>query len=211
MFYDYYKILDIPRDASLDDIKRAYRNKAKQIHPDINSSPKANEVFIIVNEAYETLTDERKRYMHDLKLDFAESKKVEAEKKKQYYGSSVKNDTFTNTKASDIKFDWKSASREGYKEKTDEDYFKQAPVIYNLFFASGMFVGFLIVIVTLAGTFKNLWPSPFVLITIIGIILIWEGWKGIMGKRTLFNGIWKWFKKIKNKWNADNADEYDDH
>ena len=49
--YDYYKILDISRDASLEDIKRAYRNKAKLVHPDINNSPKANEVFVVVKEA----------------------------------------------------------------------------------------------------------------------------------------------------------------
>ena len=97
MLYDFYKILDIPRSASSEDIKRAYRNKAKLIHPDINNSPKANEVFVVVNEAYETLSDDHKRYLYDIQLNYIDAEKVNAERKKQYYGSSVKNDTFSNS------------------------------------------------------------------------------------------------------------------
>ncbi len=191
MFYDYYKILEIHRDASLDDIKRAYRNKAKLIHPDINNSPRANEVFAIVNEAYETLMDEHKRYLHDIKLNFADSKKEEAERKKQYYGSSSKNDTFSNAKMNSFQFN----SQEAYKEKTDEDYYKQAPLLYNLFFASGMFLGFLILIVSVSGTLKDFWPKPFILISIPGIILIREGWKGIIRKSVFFKKIMNFWKK----------------
>ena len=57
MQYDYYKILEIPRTATLDDIKKAYRLKAKLVHPDVNNSPKANEVFAIVSEAYDVLSN----------------------------------------------------------------------------------------------------------------------------------------------------------
>jgi curved DNA-binding protein CbpA len=195
MLYDYYKILEIARDASLEDIKRAYRNKAKLIHPDVNNSPKANEVFAVVNEAYEILTDERKRYLHDIKLNYADANKANAERKKQYYGSSVKNDSYTNTTSGNFNTDWSNFNKSAYKDKTDEDYFKQSPLIYNLFFASGMFVGFIILIVTIVGTFKDYWPSPFIVISIPGFILVREGWKGMMGKSTLFNSFIKKFKK----------------
>lgn len=49
----YYSILDLEPGCSLFDIKRAYREKAKEYHPDLNHSPDAQERFIEVNEAYE--------------------------------------------------------------------------------------------------------------------------------------------------------------
>jgi hypothetical protein len=190
--YDFYKILDVPRDATQDEIKRAYRNKAKLVHPDVNSSPKANEVFAVVTEAYEVLTDEEKRYLHDLKLNYIDNLKNEAERKKQYYGSSVKNDTYTN-----FHYDWNSFEKVAYKEKTDFDYYKKSPFFYNLFFASGMFIGFIIMIVSIVGTFKNYWPFPFILIAVPGFILIREGWRGIMKKKTILISLLKIFKKEK--------------
>jgi hypothetical protein len=192
--YDYYKILDIPRDATLEDIKHAYRNKAKLVHPDVNNSPKANEVFAVVNEAYEVLTDERKRYLHDVKLNYIDATKADADRKKQYYGSSIKNDSYTNSNNTNFQTDWNNFSK-AYKEKTDEDYYKRSPFIYNLFFACGMFVGFLIISVTLVGTYKNYWPFPFVLISIPGIILVREGWKGMMGKQSMLSDLIKRLRK----------------
>ncbi|MBA3972064.1 MAG: DnaJ domain-containing protein, partial [Bacteroidetes bacterium] len=158
MQYDYYKILDISRTASLDEIKRAYRNKAKIVHPDVNNSEKANEVFAVVSEAYEVLTDGNKRYLHDIKLNYIDSEKTNAERKKHYYGSSVKNDSFTNKSNSDFHYDWQSFSLYTYKEKTDADYYRQSPFLYNLFFATGMCLGFIIIIVTVFGTIENYWP-----------------------------------------------------
>jgi DnaJ-like protein len=195
MLYDYYKILDISRTASLDEIKRAYRTKAKLVHPDVNNSAKANEVFAVVSEAYEVLTDSNKRYLHDIKLNYIDSEKVNAERKKQYYGSSIRNDSFTNKLNTDFQYDWNSFSSYAYKEKTDADYYKQSPFLYNLFFATGMFLGFIIIIVTIFGTINNYWPFPFALISIPGFILVREGWKGIMGKKTMFNGFLKKFRR----------------
>jgi hypothetical protein len=156
----------------------------------VNNSPKANEVFAVVSEAYEVLCDEQKRYIHDIKLNYADATKAEAERKKQYYGSSVKNDTYSN-----FHYDWNSFSKGAYKEKTDEDFYKQSPWIYNLFFASGMLVGFVIVIITLTGTFKNYWPAPFGLLCIPGIILVREGWRGMMGKKNIMNGLLRRLRK----------------
>jgi len=195
MQYDYYKILDIPRTASLDDIKKAYRLKAKLVHPDVNNSPKANEVFAIVSEAYDVLCDDQKRYMHDIKLNYIDSEKINAERKRQYYGSSVKNDSFSNPANANFDYNWNSFSQYANKEKTDADYYKQAPFLYNLFFASGMFIGFIIIIVSIYGTLKNYWPLPFILISISGFILVREGWKGMMKKSTLFSGVLKRFRK----------------
>lgn len=64
-FKDYYKILGVERDASLDDIKRAYRKLARQHHPDISKEPGAEERFKEISEAYEALRDPEKRAAYD--------------------------------------------------------------------------------------------------------------------------------------------------
>ncbi|MCX6297083.1 MAG: DnaJ domain-containing protein [Bacteroidetes bacterium] len=195
MLYDFYKILEISRSASMEDIKKAYRLKAKLVHPDINNSPKANEVFAIVSEAYETLTDEKTRYLYDIKLDKIETEKATAERKKQYYGSSIKNDSYPNGIHPNYQSEWSSLNNYIYKEKTDEHYYKKSPWLYNLFFACGILIGFIIIIVMIVGTIRNYWPSPFVLISISGIILVREGWKGIMGKKNFLSKVFKVFRK----------------
>ncbi|CAI5762814.1 Hypothetical predicted protein [Podarcis lilfordi] len=64
---DYYKLLEIPRDASDNDIKKAYRKKALQWHPDKNPDRKnyAEQKFKEVTEAYEVLSDKAKRERYD--------------------------------------------------------------------------------------------------------------------------------------------------
>ncbi|KAF7284924.1 hypothetical protein GWI33_017403 [Rhynchophorus ferrugineus] len=62
---DYYGILNIPRNASDDEIKKAYRKLALKYHPDKNKSANAEERFKDVAEAYEVLSDKRKRDVYD--------------------------------------------------------------------------------------------------------------------------------------------------
>jgi molecular chaperone DnaJ len=62
---DYYEVLGVPRDADEATIKRAYRNLAKQYHPDVNKSPDAEAKFKEVSEAYEVLVDGKKRANYD--------------------------------------------------------------------------------------------------------------------------------------------------
>jgi len=52
---EYYKILGLPVNSSVEDIKKAYRKKARLYHPDINPSPEAKDLFIEVTEAYDFL------------------------------------------------------------------------------------------------------------------------------------------------------------
>src|SRR5690554_1907071 len=63
---DYYAILGVPRDATAEDIKRAYRRLARKYHPDVNPDPEAAEKFKEINRAYEVLSDPQKRQIVDL-------------------------------------------------------------------------------------------------------------------------------------------------
>ncbi len=62
---DYYEILDVARDADARTIKRAFLKKARELHPDVNKAPDAEERFKEVNEAYSVLSDERRRANYD--------------------------------------------------------------------------------------------------------------------------------------------------
>ena len=62
---DYYKILDVPKEASADDLKKAYRKIALQIHPDKNNAPGSGEAFKKVGTAMEVLSNPKKRERFD--------------------------------------------------------------------------------------------------------------------------------------------------
>lgn len=68
--YDHYKVLGIARKADFDQVKQAYRERAKHYHPDVNPSPNANAVFHAVHEAYRVLSDPDMRSHYDEQLRY---------------------------------------------------------------------------------------------------------------------------------------------
>ncbi len=66
---DYYGILGVRRDAGPDEIKKAYRRLARELHPDVNPDPALQERFKEVTQAYEVLSDPEKKQMYDLGAD----------------------------------------------------------------------------------------------------------------------------------------------
>ena len=66
---DYYGTLGVARNASTDEIKRAYRKLARQLHPDVNPDPEVQEQFKHVTNAYEVLSDPQKRQQYDMGFD----------------------------------------------------------------------------------------------------------------------------------------------
>lgn len=62
---DYYAILGVDKDASTEDIRKAFQQKARKLHPDVNKAPDAEEKFKEVSEAYAVLSDPEKRSRYD--------------------------------------------------------------------------------------------------------------------------------------------------
>src|SRR5687768_7535209 len=65
MLPDYYKILEVGNDASDMEIKRAYRQKVREMHPSVNNAPDAMDKFVLINEAYEILIHHNTRELYE--------------------------------------------------------------------------------------------------------------------------------------------------
>lgn len=81
---DYYKILDLDKNSSIDDIKKSYKKKALKYHPDRNKDPDAEVKMKEINKAYETLSDPQKKSIYD-----------NGGEQQQYNGEGMNHDIFS--------------------------------------------------------------------------------------------------------------------
>jgi len=115
---DFYEVLGVARNASIDEIRSAYKRLAKQYHPDANrDNPQAEEIFKIVNEAYHTLADPVKKSRYDLILN-GFSREVE-----DAYWKEVKKRRY---------YEWRKSQEKRYR--FDKDYFKIQGLAFLVFF-----------------------------------------------------------------------------
>ena len=70
---DYYTVLGLPHDASAIEIRRAYHQMARRLHPDVNSDPESNEHFLQIQKAYEVLSVAEQRTAYDKQLENKET------------------------------------------------------------------------------------------------------------------------------------------
>ncbi|KAK2195773.1 bifunctional Chaperone J-domain superfamily/DnaJ domain/DnaJ domain [Babesia duncani] len=97
---NYYIILDVAKNASRNEIRRAYLKKAKLYHPDLNPTPTASNKFKEIQEAYNTLYNEEKRRVYDQQQSFGKSSC-----RNPSYDSSHTRATYRNTNTGAMNFE----------------------------------------------------------------------------------------------------------
>jgi curved DNA-binding protein CbpA len=120
MFPNYYQRLGLSRQATKEEIKKAYRKLALEFHPDRNKSPDAHEKFIAINEAYLILYDDEARQKYDIEYDFHFGKKSDfkqEENEKEQFKQKPYEESFEDADLND----WSSKAR-----KQGAEYAKMA-------------------------------------------------------------------------------------
>ncbi|NCO74132.1 MAG: J domain-containing protein [Cyanobacteria bacterium] len=104
---NYYEILQIKIDSSGAEIKQAYRNLAKQFHPDSQHKNANHEQIIKLNAAYEVLNDPKKRYIYDQKIKQKNHNLIENRQNKSYHASQYyRQDKENRRKKEHLQFHW---------------------------------------------------------------------------------------------------------
>lgn len=133
-FPDYYYVLGISREATPDEIKKAFRKLALKYHPDINSRENAHETFIEINEAYLLLSDKEARKKYNIEYDKYKTK-FETVYENQY------NDFHATTfEDNDLKY-WKNNARQQADSYSKMKYKDYANLIQKLMKETGFQIG----------------------------------------------------------------------
>ncbi len=163
---DFYELLGINKDATHEEIKKAYRDMVKKYHPDVNKSDEASKIIISLNEAKETLLDDDKRCEYDKLLNEINHSKTYSNDSTSY---SAKKEEYKENYSESYVTRWQFLMTYlNYgKDKLGIKFLKTFIVIINylVFF---IIKAFTLIFIFLLEVFENL-------INYIGIILIFVG------------------------------------
>ncbi|WP_126973889.1 DnaJ C-terminal domain-containing protein [Gynurincola endophyticus] len=117
-YIDYYKILGVAKNATADEIKKAYRKLARQHHPDLNAdNPEADKLFQQINEANEVLSDPEKRKKYDqYGNDWKHADQFENARKQQGAGSYGGRNPFENGSFSEAHHNYGTEEDGGFSD-----------------------------------------------------------------------------------------------
>jgi hypothetical protein len=174
---DYYAILEVPRDATIDEVKRSYRRLARKYHPDVNPSPDAQERFIAITEAYEFILRKLTQESTPQSSHTTYESNLEAQ---------AIIDEWLKAERERIRARAKAHARMKYSQFKQTEYFKSTDTKQNQIVATlAIAVGIFVVVGSVRGTLKVIaeneelrnvnYIGSFVIIFIVGIILIGVG------------------------------------
>ena len=128
MIAKYYEILGVTSKASLNEIKKAFRTRAKQLHPDVNKSPDANRQFILLLEAYEYLVNSKTGKVYD-----------EDTIATRHYSTYQR---WQDNEAARARHRAEYYSRVNYQKFSDSEYYKTMTSFNNILGYVGFFISF---------------------------------------------------------------------
>ncbi|MGG0716283.1 DnaJ domain-containing protein [Robertmurraya massiliosenegalensis] len=156
-FIDYYTLLGVSKDASKDEIKKAYRNKAKKYHPDAGGS---NEEFVLLKQAFDILNSHLKRMNYDKMYD--SYKKQEANNQNGTYQKNYETDKNTSKQKQKEEDNEKSkradnADEGNNKEKSEKPQFNTSQLkVWRVLAIFSVILNFVLIILLLD---KNLFEN----------------------------------------------------
>lgn len=161
---DYYIVLGLSSDATVEDIKKAYRGKARQYHPDINHAPDAKELFIIITEAYDFLI----AYHEKIKTDEEAYHQAIDDWRKYRQHRSRKRAT--------------AYARAPYAKFKNSNYYRTTRIFDGTAIIYGLVIAVMVIIYTIIGYFYRLnHPIPglekpslfaFIMLLILGVVFL---------------------------------------
>ena len=113
---NYYDVLGVTPDSTAAEVKSAYRSLARKFHPDVNKSPESIQLFKELSEAYEVLSDDKKRHQYDMLSGFY---------RKPCNENFKNDDSFHKSTAGDKKFysqNPEPETKRNSKNKSDAEY-----------------------------------------------------------------------------------------
>lgn len=170
---DFYELLGVKKDATKEEIKKAYRDMVKRYHPDVNKSDEASKIIISLNEAKETLLDDDKRSEYDKLLNDINHSK-----------------TYSNDSTS------YSAKKEEYKENYSESYVTrwQFLMTYLNFGKDNLGIKFLKTIIVIINYLVFFIIKAFTLIFIF-LLEVFENLINYIGIILMFIGVYNFIEE----------------